>query len=439
MNRPNIIYMHSHDTGRFISPHGYAVPTPQLQAFAEGGTLFRQNFCIQPCCSASRAALLTGCYPHENGMLGLAHRGWSLYDYRQHIIHTLHDVGYTSALSGVQHVADFKKGNPHNIIGYEEKLEFDNKAGEDADDAACRYLAREHDKPFFLAVGFGATHRPFKKATPADDPRYIAPPPFLPDTPENRQDMADYHASVRYLDERMGNVVQAVADNGLADNTLIIITTDHGIPFPYAKCHLTDHGLGVMLMLQGPGIPAGACIDQLVTHMDLFPSICELLEIDKPDWLRGKSLLPLLRGECEMLHDYVFGEMTFHASYEPMRSVRNTRYKLIKRFNKDWLRAPLANCDAGYSKTTWVEHGWADLRYHEVELYDLIFDPAERQNLADDPAYQQIRDELLARLDQEMRETGDPLRDGPVEPPGGARLNRLESINPQDKDLITVP
>ena len=120
MDRPNILYLHSHDTGRYIQPYGHAVATPCLQRLAEEGVLFRQNFCVTPTCSPSRAALLTGCYPHENGMTGLAHRGYSLNDYRQHIIHTLRREGYVSVLAGVQHIASpTAEEEAWQIIGYD--------------------------------------------------------------------------------------------------------------------------------------------------------------------------------------------------------------------------------------------------------------------------------------------------------------------------------
>src|SRR6476661_721745 len=104
-NRPNIVYLHSHDTGRFIQPYGYAVPTPNLQKLAEGGVLFRQAFNAAPTCSPSRASLLTGCCPHSNGMFGLVNRGWLMPDYGKHIVHTLRSAGYSSALLGLQHIA----------------------------------------------------------------------------------------------------------------------------------------------------------------------------------------------------------------------------------------------------------------------------------------------------------------------------------------------
>ncbi|MGD2175797.1 MAG: sulfatase-like hydrolase/transferase, partial [Candidatus Brocadiaceae bacterium] len=122
MDRPNILYLHSHDTGRYVRPYGFGVPTPNIQRLAEQGVLFRRSFCTNPTCSASRASLLTGRWPHCNGMTGLAHRGWRLNDYGRHIIHTLHEHDYHSALCGVQHVASFRDGNASDIIGYREHL-----------------------------------------------------------------------------------------------------------------------------------------------------------------------------------------------------------------------------------------------------------------------------------------------------------------------------
>ena len=103
--RPNILYIHSHDTGRYLEPYGHAVPAPNLQRLATQGMLFRQAFNAAPTCSPSRASLLTGMCPHSNGMFGLAHRGFVLNDYKQHVLHTLRPAGYYSALFGVQHIA----------------------------------------------------------------------------------------------------------------------------------------------------------------------------------------------------------------------------------------------------------------------------------------------------------------------------------------------
>src|SRR5215218_8525863 len=98
MPMPNIIYLHSHDTGRYVQPYGYPVPTPNIQRLADQGVLFRQAFSVAPTCSGSRAALLTGEYSHQTGMIGLAHRGSTLNDHTRHLVHTLQAAGYSTAL-----------------------------------------------------------------------------------------------------------------------------------------------------------------------------------------------------------------------------------------------------------------------------------------------------------------------------------------------------
>src|SRR3954452_8629755 len=142
---PNVLYLHSHDTGRFIQPYGHQVPTPNIQRLADQGLLFRQAFAAAPVCSGSRAALLTGSYSHANGMLGLAHRGYRLVDYQHHIVHTLREAGYRSTLIGEQHVSS----DPPDI-GYDLVVEIDDTRA-DAVAPATKALLRElPDQPFFL-------------------------------------------------------------------------------------------------------------------------------------------------------------------------------------------------------------------------------------------------------------------------------------------------
>lgn len=117
--RPNVVYVHSHDTGRHIQPYGKPVPTPALQALAEDGILFHQPFCCNQTCSPSRAALQTGTWPHQNGMFGLSHRGWLIHDYDQHLVRTMRGAGYTTALSGIQHII---AENRTHELGYDAVL-----------------------------------------------------------------------------------------------------------------------------------------------------------------------------------------------------------------------------------------------------------------------------------------------------------------------------
>ncbi len=326
-NRPNILYIHSHDTGRYVQPYGHAIPTPHIQKLAEQGVLFRKAFCAAPTCSPSRASLLTGQYAHCNGMLGLAHRGFSLYDYKQHLVYTLGRVGYHTALIGEEHLS-----KDPSMIGYDHVVKVEGHQAHIIAPTAIEMLHNGLSQPFFLSVGFFETHREFLKPSTPRDAKYSLPPAPLPDTPQTRLDMGAFKASAWELDQGMGAVLDALDTQGLSENTLVICTTDHGIAFPRMKGNLTDHGIGVMLIMRGPGgFTGGKVYDALVSHIDIFPTICDLLQIDHPSWLQGTSLLPLPREEVEQLHDAIFAEVTYHAAYEPMRAVRTPRWKYIRR------------------------------------------------------------------------------------------------------------
>ena len=435
MKLPNIIYIHSHDSGRYIQPYGMDVPTPNIQKLASEGVLFRQNFCIGPTCSPSRSALLTGCYPHENGMLGLAHHpfNFSLKNYNQHIIHTLRKKGYLSVLTGVQHIAAPKKDKePWEIIDYDKFL-----AGEQYKQAE-KFLKNPPKQPFFLSVGFVETHRPYpllKENSKAPD--YCAPPKPLPDCPTVREDMARYKESAKILDKKMGVVFDALKNSEVADNTIVICTTDHGIAFPRMKCNLYDGGIATFLIIKGPGgFNGGKVINGMTTHMDIFPTICELTGIEKPKWLRGKSLLPLVNKQADKIHDDLFFELNFHVAYEPVRAVRTKRWKYIKRFD-DYRHPVLPNCDNGLSKTYWLKNGWREKEYDREALYDLVFDPNEENNLINDKNSQGVLKELQARLKKWMKDTNDPLLSGPILPPPASKImdKRLDLEKKSRKNL----
>lgn len=426
MSRPNIIYLHSHDTGRYVEPYGYAIRTPNLQRLAEQGMLFRQAHNAAPTCSPSRAALLTGMCPHSAGQFGLVNRGFDLPDPSRHLVHTLRAAGYHTALAGVQHV----RRDPRTI-GYHQILETGGRKAREVAPAAAEFLAAAPAQPFFLTVGFSETHREFPPPAPADDARYLRPPAPLPDTPQTRADMAAYQASVTALDQGIGLVLGALEEAGLAGDTLVICTTDHGLPFPRMKCNLTDHGTGVMLILRGPGgFGGGRVCDALVSQIDLFPTLCELLAIAPPAWLQGRSLLPLVRGEVEEINDAVFAEVNYHGQYEPQRMIRTRRWKYIRRY-LDRRVPSLANCDNSPSKELLLNRGWAELPMAEEQLYDLVFDPNEAANLAGDLRHADALAELRARLTQWMEETGDPILHGPIPEPEGATVSRPDDVDPK--------
>ena len=425
MERPNILYLHSHDTGRYIEPYGYPVPTPNLRRLAEQGIQFRQAFCGNPTCSPSRAVLLTGQYAHTNGMLGLAHRGFALNDYRRHLIHTLKPHGYFSALSGIQHVAADAAQ-----IGYDRILNTGNHARTDA--AAIEFLESAPPQPFFLSVGFHETHRPFRQTDLADDARFCRPPEIFPDTPETRADFAAFRTCARRLDERMGAVLAALDRAGLASNTLVICTTDHGIAFPGMKCNLTDHGIGVFLIMRGPGgFEGGRVCDELVSQIDIFPTVCDWLGIEIPEHVQGRSLMPWVRGEAETHREEVFAEVNVHAAIEPMRAVRTRRWKYIRRFDPR-RRPALPNCDESLTKDFWRANGWAERLLDMEELYDLVLDPMERNNLAGKPQHEMALEDMRRRLNRWMKATQDPLIEGRLPLPAGIRLNPADGISPNE-------
>ncbi|HSS32088.1 MAG TPA: sulfatase [Solirubrobacterales bacterium] len=424
---PNILYIHSHDTGRFVQPYGFQVPTPNIQLLADQGVLFREAFCAAPTCSGSRASLLTGLYCHNNGMLGLAHRGWKLNDYRQHWVHALRRGGYRSTLIGEQHISE----DP-GVIGFDEVVEVGSSRAADVAPLTIEALRDAGSDPWFMSVGFFETHRDFFAPTSVRDTLYSLPPANLPDVVATRRDVAAFKASARALDQGIGAVLHALHDFGLVDDTLVVCTTDHGVAFPGAKATLSDRGIGVMMIVRGPrGFTGGKVVDAPVSHLDVYPTLCELAGVQAPDWLQGSSLMPLVRGEVERLHEEIFAEVTFHAAYEPQRAVRSERWKYIRRFD-EYPYPVLANCDDSESKDLWVAAGWGEREVSRERLYDLVLDPAEGENLAGRSEFEGQLGQMRERLERWMLETSDPLLDGPLEPPPGALVNEQWQVSPNE-------
>lgn len=429
---PNIVLLHAHDAGRWCSPYGAPVSTPNLAAFAREGVLFRRAFAVAPTCGPSRAAMLSGQYPHQIGMFGLPGRqGWRIDDIRKHLVQQLNGWGYHTALAGVQHEVDHRDISP---LGYAEILDQPPRPpGECYPEtivAVEHFLARAHEKPFFLSFGVDEPHndniaRPelrlyghadrHSKTRYYDpqklDARYVAPPAHLPDLPEIRREMASIAVGASIMDEYFGRVLWALHHHGYDDNTLVIVTTDHGLELPGGKMTLSDAGLGVMLMIRGPGGFRGGLVrDGLVSHLDLYPTICDMVGHPPPPWLEGRSLVPLVDGRVNdgELRAEVFGEQTYHEQLEPLRMVRTDRYKLVLRHFSDGPRL------VGNSRSAKVleGEGWHRRAIGHVELFDLYLDPTEACNRADDPAYASVRAVLEARIGQWMRETGDCFPSG---------------------------
>jgi arylsulfatase A-like enzyme len=434
MAPPNVLYIHSHDTGRYVQPYGYPVPTPNIQHLADQGVMFRQAFCAAPVCSGSRAALLTGQCTHATGMLGLAHRGYRLTYPERHIVNVLRSAGYWSGLIGEQHVS----ADPADV-GYDRVVDLDTTKVRDVAPAATRLIAEraQTDEPFFLSVGFFETHREYFEPSSLRDALYSRPPENIVDTPITRRDMASFKASARSLDQGVGMVLEALDENDLVAETLVIMTTDHGLAFPDAKTTLFDRGTGVLLLMRGPGsFERGRVVDSLVSHLDIFPTICDIAGIDPPDWLEGLSLLPLVGGDLDELHQELFSEVTYHAAYEPQRAVRTARYKYIKRYDEQHPGRVLANLDDGLTKDVLVANGWANVDPPTESLFDLWLDPTEGTNRIDDPELAGVLKDLKGRLHDWMVRTDDPLLQGAVAPAKGTFYNTVDQVSPSDPTTL---
>ncbi len=431
----NLLYIHTHDSGRYMQPYGYPVPSPNIMELARESVLFRNAFCCAPTCSPSRTAMLTGTSAHTSGMLGLAHRGFSMSEPRHHLSFYLKSQGYETRLFGVQHEAADAGSLGYGVYS---NAAMKGKTRTDTDkenaSAVCRFLREKHEKPFFVSFGMFNTHRPYPPVDPSIDPDYILPAWPLADTPANREDMAAFMSSMKIVDECVGRVLAALRESGRSEDTLVLFTTDHGIAMPHMKCSLYDTGTGVALMMRYPGNPgAGKVRGSIVSQVDVYPTICDILGVEKPEWLQGVSLLPVIRDDTPV-REAVFSEVTYHAAYEPKRMVRTDRYKMIVHF--DWHnRVVPANIDASAPKSVLVENGYLDTVVPKVELYDLLLDPVERINLAGDTKYSEVNQRLSRMLREWMEETDDPLLkyQHRVPKPKGARINLLEDIDPNEQ------
>ncbi|TDD71011.1 sulfatase [Jiangella aurantiaca] len=426
--RPNVVLVHGHDIGRFLSCHGRAsVPSPNLEAFADGAVVFDNAFSTAPLCTPARSSLFTGMSPHVNGLMGLAHDAWR---YR-HSVRTMPEVlsryGYDSALVGLQH----EHPDP-TVLGFGEVrgMGFLPRAWPVAEEAAAWLQDRPADgAPFLLTVGMWEAHRPWR---PEDyefaDPTMVDVPAFLPDNEHTREDLAGFHGAIRQFDAAVGHLLRAIDAHPVRANTLVIVTTDHGAALPRAKGTLYDPGVEVALVIRPPAAwgTTPARTTTMVSHLDILPTLVELAGGGpRPEW-EGRSLVPDLRGVAPDEERELFFEKTYHDRYDPIRAVRTGRHKLIRNFAD----GPLLTLAKDLEESP-TRRGMGDAHLAPrpaLELYDLLADPAERTNLAGEPAYQPVLADLEARLDSWMKATADPLLDGAIDRPAPA--SRLLDAQP---------
>lgn len=446
----NVLYLNTHDIGRYISAYGYQVATPNLMELARDGALFRNVHCAHPTCSPSRGALLTGQYPHTNGLTGLSHRGFEITDKSHHLASYLREQGYQTALAGVQHEIRLRQ---ETLLGYEIVLnperyyekghrqeEFLTLQDEMATEAAVAFINSRaaEDPPFYLAVGFGCTHREYPDLPADDTADYIKPPEWMPDTPQTRIDMARLRIAIEQMDEYCGQILQALKTSGQYDDTVILFTTDHGLPFPKAKCTLYDDGTGVAMILRVPGMGVKPLIsDALLSQVDVYPTLCELLGLPMPKWLQGQSFVPVLTGAATEIREAVYAEIDYHIAYEPVRSVRSKRYKYIRHYLTEFPYPIPCHIDDSLSKEVFHDGNAFAEKIPAEELYDLLLDPQERNNLAGRKEWQQEQRQMQTYLEAWQQETKDPLLlDGTLMLPVGAIASTPDSYSTSTQVIL---
>ena len=241
-NSLNIVVIICHDLGQHLGCYGQPdVRSPNIDDFAASGIRFENSFCTAPQCSPSRAALWTGRYPHANGVVGLTHSGFAndLNVNEKHLAQILKDSGYDTHLFGTAHEARTPERCGHeHIHGGGSCVAIATNFSEWICQRRC------DSRPLFAQVNFFEPHRAF----PHDDveallPDGLAVPPYLPDIPEVREDLADIEASIASADKAFGRIIEAIRPSEIADRTLILFTSDHGIAFPRAKMTLYDPGI----------------------------------------------------------------------------------------------------------------------------------------------------------------------------------------------------
>jgi len=373
---------------------------------------------------------MTGNYPHKHGVMGLAHRGWSLNDDQTTLPDCLEELGYTTNLVGFQHEAR----DPERL-GYEHIYDDSVKALDLAETMDDIVTELADDQPFFASVGFTEPHRPYRReyvpdgAYEAVDPGEVEVPPYLPDQEGVREDLADFEALVSYtVDRAVGKIRETLAEADLMEDTLILFTTDHGIAMPRAKGTLYDPGVGTALvMYREDEIEGGEEYDELLSNVDLLPTLVELAGGEAPEDIDGRSFHELLTDDSFEPREEIYMEMTWHDRYNPVRAVRTDEYKYIRNFwdgSGVFMPLDVFGSRAGEE----VREQYFLSKRLEEEFYDLGLDPWEQENLAPDGAIFEERaeaetGEVLEQLRSDlldwMRETDDPLLEGPVPPANG--------------------
>lgn len=447
--RPNILFAIADDRSwdgafRFW---GESLTLPSIRRIEREGLAFTHSFCSAPSCTPSRSAVLTGrqfWQVEEGGVLyGTLRPRYPVFT------HLLEDAGYfvgnTGKTWGPGNWKAAGMNRPPAGIDFNARRTGSPRPGIDARDYAANFedflSARKAGQPFFFWFGATEPHRVYQQGAWQRLGKRLTDvevPPFWPDTETLRGDLLDYCAEVEWLDSHLGRMLAALERIGELDNTLIVVTSDNGMPFPRAKVNLYDWGIRMPLSVRwGAHVQGGRRIDEFVQHADFAPTFLEAAGIRPPPGIAGKSLLPLLSGP-DASRDCAFAGLERHtmcrpggATY-PVRAIRTANHLYLRNFKPE--RDPTGGAFISSNKT---EHGDVDdcpaktfmtapenrtrySREYELcfgkrpaeELYELKTDPWQIRNVAADPARAAVKRQLRRRLESCLRATGDPRIDG---------------------------
>ena len=439
-NRPNIILLVADDHGKdAIGAYGNPViQTPNLDKLAAQGTRFDRAFCTTASCSASRSVILTGLHNHANGHYGHMHNyhHFSAFEEVRSMPVLLEEVGYRTGRIGKYHVA------PESVFRFQEVFQGSARSPVEMANNVEEFVTEPSTQPFFLYFCFSDPHRGggFAEELPHQPDRFgnkkepetypgvtevvykpeeVIIPPFLPDTPETRAEIAQYYQSISRLDQGIGRLLEILEKAGKMDNTFIMYISDNGMAFPGAKTTLYEAGMNLPAIAKLPNQKQGRISDAKISWVDLTPTILDIADGLKTDSIfHGQSFLPALKGES-VNREAIYASHTFHeiTMYYPMRVIREDKYKLIVNFAHG-LEYPFAS-DLFASKT------WQSvlnnklttlgdkpvnefLRRSKFELYDISEDPFETTNLAKQKQYSEVLNNMIAKVKNFQKNTGDP-------------------------------
>jgi N-sulfoglucosamine sulfohydrolase len=426
---PNILLIVSEDNGQELGCYGEPyVQTPNLDQLASEGVLFKNAYVAQAGCSQCRASFLTGLYPHQNGQIGLATWKFRMYDENTpNIVRSLKKAGYRTGIIGKLHV------NPESAFPFDfsaiSSANFDRKKLGDYAKEAKRFMT-DGEAPFFLSVNYPDAHRPFttqvgglpKVPLTGNEVKPLSY--FAIDNAELRQQTADYYNCMSRLDTLIGELLISLEETGKSENTIIVYFGDHGADLLRGKRTSYEGGTRIPLIVKWPGNAKENLVsNNLVTLIDLVPTLLEITGADPIPDLPGHSLLPLLQGKAPNWRKYLFTEYHIHSAhnYYPQRTVRDEHFKLIQN-----LMPGVENPGYAFTNNRFfdglmetiqsakepVRSAYLNMEKPPAfELYDLQADPKELQNLADVPAYAHKLSRLQKELQAWRESTNDPLLD----------------------------